>query len=191
MHVQAVFIDCPDHDCKRYEKCFYSLLNSSFFGVSEKTIYPGTSKHYNNCSVRTFLILFKKLLGLPPFKEEGRDYAFYMRDCKGETSHNFWKIIWKMIYLISIVIFIFLTQIYCNINFITSSSNFITRFPWHFEINLCQLLLEDYFLWRAKMHIPKYVWKTCLKELQILLKCREPFEKSIADVNSSKNVGLL
>ena len=29
--------------------------------------------------------LFKKFLDPPPFKKEGRDYAFYMRDYKGET----------------------------------------------------------------------------------------------------------
>ena len=50
-----------------------------------KLIYPSTSQHYNNCSAPTFLILFKKFLDPPPFKKEGRDYAFYMRDYKGET----------------------------------------------------------------------------------------------------------
>ena len=73
-----------------------------------KLIYPSTSQHYNNCSAPTFLILFKKILDPPPFKKEGRDYAFYMRDYKGETikllpfymtdflftelqSHNIWR----------------------------------------------------------------------------------------------------
>ena len=51
-----------------------------------------------------------------------------------------------MIYLISQVTFIFLTQIYYNMNIITLSSNFITRFPWHFKINLRRLLLEDNFV---------------------------------------------
>ena len=55
-----------------------------------------------------------------------------------------------MIYLISQVTFILLTQIYYNMNFITSSSNFIASFPWHFEINLRQLLLEDNFLAHKK-----------------------------------------
>ena len=73
-----------------YEKCFYFLLNSSFPGKMVfmrklKLIYPSTSQHYNNCSAPTFLILFKKFLDPPPFKKEGRDYAFYMRDYKGET----------------------------------------------------------------------------------------------------------
>ena len=50
-----------------------------------KLIYPSTHQHYNNCSAPTFLILFKNFLDPPPFKKEGRDYAFYMRDYKGET----------------------------------------------------------------------------------------------------------
>ena len=68
--------------------------------------------------------------------------------------------------------------------------NFITIFPWHFEIDLCQLLLEDFFCSTQKMHISEYVCKTCLKELGILLKCRETFKKFLAACNSSKNTGL-
>ena len=49
-----------------------------------KLISPSTSQHYNNCSVPTFLILFKKFLAPPPFKIE-EEYAFHMRDYKGET----------------------------------------------------------------------------------------------------------
>ena len=75
---------------EKHEKCFYFLLNSSFSGKMVflrklKLIYPSTPQHYNNCSAPTFLILFKKFLDPPPFKKEGRDYAFYMRDYKGET----------------------------------------------------------------------------------------------------------
>ena len=56
-----------------------------------KLIYPSTLQHYNNCSAPPpppppFLVLFKKFLDQPPFKKEGRDYAFYMRDYKGETK---------------------------------------------------------------------------------------------------------
>ena len=73
-----------------YEKYFYFLLNSNFSGKMAflrklKTIYPSTPQYYNNCSVPTFLILFKKFLDPPPFKKEGRDYAFYMKDYKGEA----------------------------------------------------------------------------------------------------------
>ena len=54
------------------------------------------------------------------------------------------------IYLISLVNFIFLTQIYYNMNFITLSSSFITRVPWYFKINLRWMLLEDNFLAHKK-----------------------------------------
>ena len=68
--------------------------------------------------------------------------------------------------------------------------NFITRFLWHFEINLCQLLLEGFLCSTQKMHISEYACKICLKELAILLKCRETFEKIFAAYNASKNTGL-
>ena len=73
-----------------YEKCFYFLLNSIIPGKMVfmrklKLIYPNTSQHYNNYSAPTFLILFRKFLDPPPFKKEGRDYLFYMRNYKGET----------------------------------------------------------------------------------------------------------
>ena len=55
-----------------------------------------------------------------------------------------------MTYLISQVTFIFLTKIYYSMNFITPSSNLITRFPRYFKISLRQLLLEDYFLAHKK-----------------------------------------
>ena len=56
-------------------------------GVSEKikVHLPHHPHYHNNCSAPTFSILFKKLLAPPPFKKEGRDYAFYMRYYKGET----------------------------------------------------------------------------------------------------------
>ena len=56
--------------------------------VSEKIklIYPSTPQHYNNCSAQTFLTLFQKLLTPPPFKKEGRAYAFYKRDNKEEKT---------------------------------------------------------------------------------------------------------
>ena len=51
--------------------------------------------------------------------------------------------------------------------------NFTARFPWHFKISLRRLLLKNNF-----------------KELGILLKCREAFEKFIAACNSSETTGL-
>ena len=60
-------------------------------GVSEKikAHFPQHPHHYNNYSAPTFLVLFKKYLILPPCKKEGRYYAFYMRDYKGETIKLF------------------------------------------------------------------------------------------------------
>ena len=68
--------------------------------------------------------------------------------------------------------------------------NFITRFPWRFEINHCQLLLEEFFCGKQKMHVSEYVCKNWLKELEILLKCRKMFEKVLAACNSFKITGL-
>ena len=77
-----------------YEKCFSFLLHSSFSGKMAfpgklKLIYPSTLKHYNNCSAPNFLIFFKSCLAPPLYKKEGRDYAFYMWHCKGETIKLF------------------------------------------------------------------------------------------------------
>ena len=65
-------------------------------------------------------------------------------------------------------------------NFITSLSNFILRFPWHFEISLRRLLQEDYFLQHAEMDISEFAY----------LECGEAFEKFLATCSSSKNTGL-
>ena len=67
-----------------YEKCFYFLLNSDFSGKivflrKLKLIYPSIPQHYNNCSTLIFLILFKKLIALPPFTKEHRDCILYER----------------------------------------------------------------------------------------------------------------
>ena len=153
-----------------YEKCFYFLLNSSFSGKMVfmrklKLIYPSTSQHYNNCSAPTFLILFKKFLDPPPFKKEGRDYAFYMRDYKGETikllpfymtdflftelqSHNIWRKLKTHMKndIRNIPSHLHISDLnLLQYEFITLSSNFTTRFPWYFKINLPRLVLEDNF----------------------------------------------
>ena len=82
-----------------------------------------------------------------------------------------------MIYLISQVIFIFLNQIYYNANFITSSSNFITRFPCTLRSIFANCFWRTIFCSTQKMHVSEYVCKTCLRELSILFKCREIFCK--------------
>ena len=68
--------------------------------------------------------------------------------------------------------------------------DFTTRFPWHPGINLRRLLLKDFFFSTPKMHISEYICKTCFKELGILLKCGETFEKFLVTCNSPKNTGL-
>ena len=79
-----------------------------------------------------------------------------------------------MIYLISQITFIFLTQIYYEFHHIVIS--FITKFPWHFEINLCWLLLEDFFCSTQQMHISEYVCKSCVKELGICWNAGKPLK---------------
>ena len=76
--------------CLMYEKYFSFLLNSSFSGKMVflrklKLTYPSTPKHYNNFLAPSFSISFKKILAPLPFKKVGRNYAFHMRDYKGET----------------------------------------------------------------------------------------------------------
>ena len=95
-----------------------------------------------------------------------------------------------MIYLIYQITFIFLTQIYYNMNFITSTIS-SQGFP-----GTLRSIFADCF-WRTlfcsthkKMHIAEYVCKTCLKELGILLNCWENFKKFLAACNSSQNTAL-
>ena len=95
-----------------------------------------------------------------------------------------------MICLISQVTFIFLTQIYYNMNFITSSSISSQDFPGTLKSIFADCFWRTFFVAHKKLHISEYVCKTCLKELGILLKCRETFEKFLAVSNSSKNTGL-
>ena len=68
--------------------------------------------------------------------------------------------------------------------------NFIPIFPWHSEINICRLLLENFLVAHKKFHVSECVCKICHKELGILLKCRKTFEKIVAACSSCKNTGL-
>ena len=95
-----------------------------------------------------------------------------------------------MIYLISQVTFIFLTQIYYNMNFITSSSISSQDFPGTLRSIFVDCFWRTIFCSTQKMHFSGYVCKICHKELGILWKCRETFEKFLAACNSSKNTGL-
>ena len=90
-----------------------------------------------------------------------------------------------MKYLISQITFIFLTQIYYNMNFITSSSISSQDFLGTLRSIFANCFWRTFFCSTQKMHISEYVCKTCLKELGILLKCRETFKKFIAAWNSA------
>ena len=87
--------------------------------------------------------------------------------------------------------FIFLTQIYYSMNFITSLSISSQDFPGTLSSIFADCFWRTFFLCSTqKMRISEYVCKTCLKELGILLKCREIFEKFLGACNCSKNTGL-
>ena len=88
------------------------------------------------------------------------------------------------------VTFIFLTQIYYNMNFITSSSISSQDFLGTLRSIFANCFWRTFFCSTQKMHISEYVCKICLKELGILLKCRETFEQFLAACNSSKNTGF-
>ena len=96
-----------------------------------------------------------------------------------------------MIYLISQIPFRFLTQIYYNMNFMTLSSISSQDFPGTLRSIFVDCFWKTFFfVAHKKIHISEYVWKTCLKELEIFLKCWETFEKFLATYKSSKNTGL-
>ena len=95
-----------------------------------------------------------------------------------------------MIYLIYQITFIFVTKIYDNMNFITSSSISSQDFPGTLRSVLANCLWRTFFCSTKKMHISEYVCKTYLKESGILLKFRDTFETFFAACNSSKNTSL-
>ena len=73
-------------------------------------------------------------------------------------EENWKKKIWKMIYLISQITFIFLTQIYYNMNFITWSSISSQDFPALWDQSLLTASGGLFFAAHKKMHI-------CLQKL--------------------------
>ena len=174
-----------------------------------KLISCSISPHYHNCSVPTFLILFKKLLALTTFTVEGTDYAFYMRDYKvdkikplkfymtdflftGLERHNIWKrklkIRWKMTYLKwPLYFWTKFTVIWVSSHRHQISSE---EFPDALRSIFFDCFLATIFCSTQKLYVSEYVCKTCLKELDILLKCRETFAKLLAAWNPSKNTGL-
>ena len=75
--------------CQQFWYCFcfisFKFLRKNCFLTKLKLISSSTPQCYNNFLTSTFLILFKNFLVPFPFKREGRDYVFYMRDYKEET----------------------------------------------------------------------------------------------------------
>ena len=86
--------------------------------------------------------------------------------------------------------FLFLTQIYYNMNFIPSSSVLPQDFPGTLRLIFADCFWRTFFVVHKKRHISEYICKTCSKGLGILLKCKETFEKFIEAWNSSKSTGL-
>ena len=85
-----------------------------------------------------------------------------------------------MIYLISQIIFLFLTQIYYNMNFITSSSMLSHDFPGTLRLIFADCFWRNFSVVHKRRIFVNISAKTCLKELGNLLKCKETFEKFIA-----------
>ena len=145
------------HDCSIYEKCFNFLLNSCFFGKMVllrklKLIYPSTPQHYSNCSAFTFLNFAKYAMTMHSIWERLQSYyhsiwqIFYL-------SHNVWR---KLKNHMKIDIpniashFIFLTQIYYNLNFITSSSISSQDFPGTLRSILANCFWRIFFVAHKK-----------------------------------------
>ena len=152
MHMQTVLVDTSW--LHNVWEMFLLFIKFKFLwknGVSEKIKVhlpqpssPSTSAVFQPPN---FKFYSKKLLAPPPFKKEGRDYAFYMRDYKELTKETPF----------------YITD---NMNFITSSSVSSQDFP-----GTLILIFADCF-WRTlfvaqKMYISEYVCKTCLNELGI------------------------
>ena len=150
MHVQTFSVDTSWlHNVTEIFLLFikFKFLWKIVFLRKLKLIYCSTPQHYNTCSATTSLIFFKKFLDPHPHlkkraqtmhsiweitKERQKSYyhsiwqIFYLQNFKVTAFEENQNIIWKIIYLISQVTFIFLIQIYYITNFITLSSNFMT-----------------------------------------------------------------
>ena len=88
MHVKIVLVDTSW--LHNIWEMFWLFTTFKFLwenGVSGKikAHWPQHPQHYNNCSAPTFLISFKTFSPPPPFKKEGRDYVYFMREYKVET----------------------------------------------------------------------------------------------------------
>ena len=95
-----------------------------------------------------------------------------------------------MINLVSKITFIFLTQIYYNMNFVTWPSISSQDSLGALGSIFVHCFWRSFFVAHTKMRISENACKTCLKELGILLECRKTFVKFLAACNSSTNTGL-
>ena len=93
-----------------------------------------------------------------------------------------------MIYLISQITFIFLTQIYYDMNFITSSSISSQDFSGTLRSIFTDCFWRTFFLQHTKKCI--FLNMSAKLVLGVLLKCRKTFKKFLAACNSSKKTGL-
>ena len=73
-----------------------------------------------------------------------------------------------MIKLISQITFMFLTQIYYNMNLITSSSILSQDLRGTLRSLFADCFWGTFFVAQKQLHISEYVCKTCLKEIGIL-----------------------
>ena len=96
-----------------------------------------------------------------------------------------------MIYLISQIAFIFLTQIYYDMNFITWSSISSQYFPGTLRSIFANYFWRTFFVAHKKCIFLNIYAKFVLQKLGILLKCRETFENFLKACNCSKNAGLI
>ena len=140
MHVQTVWVDTSW--LHNLWEMFLLFIKFKFLwknSISEKIkahLSQHAPHHYNNCSVTLlFNFLLKIVSPTPILKRWHRLYILYERFLpfymanflfNELQSDNIWRklkmtSVWKMIYLISQIIFVFLTQIYYNMNFITLS----------------------------------------------------------------------
>ena len=125
------------------------FINSSVYGKivflrKLKLIYPCNSQHQNNGSAPTFSILFKKIVNPTRIQKRRQRLCILderlKRNDRGDTilyggfliyrtvTHNIWRKL-KNCIKPKLPSHYLLTQIYYNMNF-------ITRFSWHFVINL-------------------------------------------------------
>ena len=88
MHVQTVLVDTSWlHNVWEMFLFFikFKFLWKNVFSEKIKAHLPQHPSALQQLFSPHLFNLFKKFLDPSPFKKEGKDYAFYMKDYKGET----------------------------------------------------------------------------------------------------------